>query len=279
MTTAAPSTSARGRFHERVVVVTGGGSGIGRAIVQRLAGEGARIAIVDWNRDAADGVAASLTAGGAEVLAFAADISQPQDVERAFADVRTRLGAIDVLVNNAAIAETDDVVETSWDGWQHDLAVSLGGPFLCSKAVLPQMIDRGGGVIVSIASVNAFTAIDNEAYSAAKAGIVSLTQMMATRYGKHGVRAVAVAPGAVRTEHPSWLERLETNPALFDELARWYPLGRIGEPDDVASAVLFLASDEAAWITGSTMVVDGGLLAGNQVMMREVLAQDAPAPS
>jgi len=148
--------------------------------------------------------------------------------------------------------------------------VNLKGAFLCSKAVLPAMIERRSGVIVNVSSVNGLAFFGDEAYSAAKAGMISLTQGIAVRYGRFGVRCVAVAPGTIRT--PIWQDRVEKEPAIFERLAKWYPLGRVGEPEDVASAVLFLASSEASWITGTVLRVDGGLLAGSYRMTRELAA-------
>ena len=147
----------------------------------------------------------------------------------------------------------------------------LKSVFLCSKAVLPSMIERHAGVIVNIASVNGLSALGNEAYSAAKAGMINLTQGIAVRYGGYGIRCNAIAPGTIRT--PIWQERVDRDPVVFERLVKWYPLGRVGEPDDIANAAMFLASDEAAWITGTVLRVDGGLLAGNYRMTRELLAQ------
>jgi NAD(P)-dependent dehydrogenase (short-subunit alcohol dehydrogenase family) len=258
-----------GRVEGRVALVTGGGSGIGRVIAQRFAAEGARVAVVDWHDDRARAVSSELRGS----RPIRADVSSRSDVEAMAATVRSRLGPIDVLVNNAAIADGDDVLEMDETTWDRDVGVVLKSVFLCSKAVLPGMIERGRGAIVNIASVNALSALGNEAYSAAKAGVINLTQGIAVRYGAHGVRCNAVAPGTIRT--PIWQERLERDPAVFERLARWYPLGRVGEPEDVANAVLFLASDEASWITGTVLTVDGGLLAGSYRMTRELLAEAA----
>jgi NAD(P)-dependent dehydrogenase (short-subunit alcohol dehydrogenase family) len=133
------------------------------------------------------------------------------------------------------------------------------------------MIALGGGAIVNIASVNGLTGLGEEAYSAAKAGVINLTQNMALKYGRHGVRVNVICPGTIRT--PIWEPILQKDPAVFERLARWYPLGRVGAPEDVAKAALFLASDDAAWITGATLVVDGGLMAGNFRMGQELLGE------
>ena len=136
---------------------------------------------------------------------------------------------------------------------------------------LPGMIKQRRGVIVNIASVNGLAYFGNEAYSAAKAGVINLTQSMAVRYGRYGIRANAIAPGSVRT--PIWQQRIDKDPQVLETLKKWYPLGRIGEPDDIAKAALFLASDAASWITGIVLPVDGGLMAGNPEMARELLVE------
>ena len=153
------------------------------------------------------------------------------------------------------------------------------GPRHCAQPEVGLPLFEGGlarddrarrGVIVNIASVNGLAFFANEPYSAAKAGVISLTRSMATRYGRHGIRAVAIAPGTIRT--PIWQERVDKEPAIFERLVRWYPLRRVGEPEDVAAAAAFLASDDASWITGEVLRVDGGLLAGNERMARELVA-------
>jgi NAD(P)-dependent dehydrogenase (short-subunit alcohol dehydrogenase family) len=257
------------RFQDRVVVVTGSGSGIGRVMAQRFASEGARVAVVDWHEDRATAAAAEIPGA----LAVRADVSAGSDVERMAAAVRSSLGPVDVLVNNAAIADGDDVLLMDEPTWEKDVDVVLKSVFLCSKAVLASMIERRRGAIVNITSVNALSALGNEAYSAAKAGVINLTQGIAVRYGGYGVRCNAVAPGTIRT--PIWQERVDRDPSVFERLVKWYPLGRVGEPDDIANAAMFLASDDASWITGTVLTVDGGLMAGNYRMTRELLAQAA----
>lgn len=257
------------RFHGKVVVITGSGSGIGQVMAQHFAAEGARVAVVDWHGDHAAAVASHLE----HAIAVQADVSSATEVTAMAATISSRLGPVDVLVNNAAIADGDDLLKIDERTWEHDVDVVLKSVFLCSKAVLPSMIERRGGVIINIASVNALSALGNEAYSAAKAGVINLTQGIAVRYGAHGVRCNAIAPGTIRT--PVWKERIERDPGVFERLLKWYPLGRVGEPEDIAKAALFLASNDAAWITGTVLPVDGGLLAGNHRMMRELLTEAA----
>jgi NAD(P)-dependent dehydrogenase (short-subunit alcohol dehydrogenase family) len=195
-----------------------------------------------------------------------ADVTDAADVAR-MVEVA---GRVDVLVNNAGGGMANGLLEIEEDEWDQDVDLNLKSAFLCSKAVLPGMIERGGGVIVNIASVNGMAYFANEPYSAAKAGMINLTRAVAARYGPQGVRAVAIAPGTIRT--PLWQERVDKKPEIFERLMRWYPLQRVGEPEDVAGAAAFLASDDASWITGEVLRVDGGLLAGNALMARELVA-------
>ena len=253
------------RLEGKRAVVTGGGSGIGRAICRRFAAEGATVVVADLLGDRAEDVAAEI--GGTAVQA---DVTVALDVAR----MVEAAGRIDVLVNNAGGGMADDLLELSEEEWDTDVTVNLKSAFLCSKAVLPGMIERGSGVILNISSVNGMAFFANEPYSAAKAGVINLTRSMAVRYGKHGIRAVAIAPGTIRT--PLWQERVDKEPEIFERLIRWYPLRRVGEPEDVAKAAVFLASDDASWITGEVLRVDGGLLAGNAQMARELVANFSP---
>ena len=245
------------RLEGRTALVTGGGSGIGRATSRRFAAEGAAVVVADHGGERAEAVAAEI--GGRAVQA---DVTVAADVARMVAAA----GAIDVLVNNAGGGTADDVLEISEEEWDGDVELNLKSAFLCSKAVLPGMMN--------ITSVNGMAFFANEPYSAAKAGMISLTRSMAVRYGRDGIRVVAIAPGTIRS--PLWQERVDKEPAIFERLVRWYPLRRVGEPEDVANAAAFLASDDASWISGEVLRVDGGLLAGNAQMARELVANFSP---
>lgn len=259
------------RFSDRVVVVTGGGSGLGRHLARRFADEGAAVVVADVSGDAAGDAAREISEAGGRALAQETDVSDAAAVEAMVQETRRAFGPVDVLVNNAARATDGDFLDLDDEQWEHDVAVALKGSFLCSKAVIPGMVEKGSGVVINVASVNALGYYGNEAYSAAKAGVLSLTRSLAVRYGPSGVRANAVVPGTLRT--PAWDERQRRNPGVLDRIAAWYPLGRVGEPADVAGAALFLASEEAAWISGVALPVDGGLLAGNAGMMREMMGE------
>jgi meso-butanediol dehydrogenase/(S,S)-butanediol dehydrogenase/diacetyl reductase len=265
------------RFRDRTVIVTGGGSGIGRVMAERFAAEGAAVVVADVAGERARDVAAEIEAVGGTAFATQTDVSVASEVDDMVAAAEEASGRVDVLVNNAAIEGGDDILRIENEMWDRDLAVVLKSAFLCSKAVLPGMIERRRGAIVNIASVNALAFFANESYSAAKAGMISLTLSTAVRYGRHGIRANAVAPGTIRT--PIWQERIDKEPQIFERLVKWYPLGRVGEPEDVAHAVLFLASDDASWITGTVVRVDGGLLAGSAQMARELVADFDEEPA
>lgn len=259
------------RLHDRVALVTGAGSGIGRAIARLFAQEGARVAVLDRAEERAKETVAQIGGTGGEALALTADVSKQAEVKAAVARIVAAFGRIDILVNNAAIATGADILEFGEDIWDLNLDVVLKSVFLCSREVLPVMIEQKRGAIVNIASVNGLGAYGEPAYSAAKAGVINLTKTMAVSYGLHQVRVNAICPGTIET--PIWQSRLEADPHIFERLAGWYPLGRVGRPEDVAKAALFLASDDAAWITGANLVVDGGLTAGSYRMARELTAR------
>jgi NAD(P)-dependent dehydrogenase (short-subunit alcohol dehydrogenase family) len=257
------------RFEDKVIIVTGGGSGLGRALAHRFAEEGAAVVVADLASGPAVAVAEEIIDAGGVSLAQTTDVTDASEVTTMVEATREAFGPLDVLINNAAKATDADFLGLGERTWDRDLAITLKGSFLCSQAVLPDMIENGSGVILNISSVNAFGYYGNEAYSAAKAGILSLTRSLAVRYGPSGIRVNAIAPGTLRT--PAWERRRQENPDVFERLSRWYPLGRVGEPEDVAGAALFLASDEAAWITGTVLPIDGGLTAGNMQMVEDMI--------
>jgi NAD(P)-dependent dehydrogenase (short-subunit alcohol dehydrogenase family) len=256
------------RLENHVALITGGGSGIGRATALRFAAEGAAVAVFDRHADAAEGVAAEIAAAGGAGLAVAGDVTDLAALEEAVAAASDRLGPVSILVANAAVSEGDDPLATDEATWDRTVDIVLKGVFLSAKAVLPGMLAAGRGAIVTVSSVNGQTGIGEEPYSAAKAGVINLTQNLATRYGPAGIRANCIAPGTIQT--PIWQPRVDRDPDVFERIARWYPLGRVGQPEDIASAALFLASDEAAWITGAVLNVDGGLMAGIPHFGREL---------
>ncbi|MFI8435176.1 SDR family NAD(P)-dependent oxidoreductase [Streptomyces sp. NPDC079020] len=247
------------RFDGHRVLITGAGQGIGAATARRLAAEGAAVLVTDLDAARAENTAEGIRAAGGTAESLPCDVGDRRAVEAAVAHAVTAFGGLDVLVNNAfsAGADTPLFEDETDEVWQRDLDVTLTGPYRCSRAALPHLVASGRGAIVNIGSVNGEQDFGGHAYSAAKAGLASLTRTLAGHAGPRGVRVNLVAPGTIRT--PAWAGR----EADLDRIATLYPLGRVGEPDDIASAVAFLASHEASWITGTTLRVDGGLLAVN----------------
>lgn len=253
------------RFEGYGVLITGAARGIGEATARRLASEGARVLVTDVDAERAAKTAGSIP--GADSLGC--DVGDRTAVEAAVAYAVERFGTLDVLVNNAFSCTPDTPLfeDQPDESWHQDLDTTLTGAFRCARAALPHLAASGRGAIVNIGSVNGEQDFGNHAYSAAKAGLASLTRTLAGDAAPRGVRVNQVNPGTVRT--PSWSGREER----LAELSGVYPLGRVGEPEDIAAAVAFLASRDAAWITGTTLRVDGGLLAVNTAFGR-VLAEE-----
>jgi NAD(P)-dependent dehydrogenase (short-subunit alcohol dehydrogenase family) len=257
-------------FQGKIVAITGAAGGIGEALCRHFGAAGARIAALD-KRPAVVDLAEALRHDGVDATAAQVDIADAAAVRNAFATVETALGPVDILINNAGYSDHVSLERTSPEGWRADVEGNLNGAYYCSHAVLPAMKARTGGAIVTVGSVNAFHALGDPAYSAAKAGLISLTKALAMEFGRFGIRANIVCPGTVRT--PIWEQRIAKNPQILEQLSRWYPLGRIVEPAEVARAVAFLASDAASAITGAVLPVDCGLTAGNIVMARELTVE------
>lgn len=248
------------QLNGHVAVITGGGSGIGRAICERFAAEGATVIAADWNMPSAEETIRLIESTGGSGMAVNMDVSKADQVNAGITAAIDRFGQIDILVSNAGISDGTDILTIDEATWDRNLDIVLKGAYLCAKATLPGMIAHKGGVILTISSVNGLTGLGEEPYSAAKAGLMNLTRNLAMRYGKDGIRANCICPGTIQT--PIWDERLKVEPDALDTLKDWYPLGRVGKPADIANAALFLCSDQASWITGETLNVDGGLMAG-----------------
>ena len=266
------------RYAGKAAIVTGGGNGIGRATAHRLASEGAAVTIMDLRKEDAAAVVESIAKTGGKAQAVAGDAGSESDIAATIQRAVEAFGAVNLLVNNVARTLKATLAECTPDDWDKDFDGTLKTAFLFSRAVLPRMVAQGGGAIVNIGSVNGLTYVGNPAYSAAKAGLYSLTQAIAVEYGPRGVRANMVSPGTIRTMARSWVKRQEKDPQIFEKLARWYPVGRVGRPDDIAAAVAYLGSDDASFVNGANLVVDGGLTAGQSVMVDELtLEREAPA--
>lgn len=250
------------RFRGRVVIVTGGGSGIGRATALAFAREGALVAVADRTKAKADAVVAELAGPGLRALALSCDVSQAGDCERAVRETEAELGPLEILVNNAGIGTTGTVLTTDLETWERLMAVNVRGTYLMSRAALAVMVPRRRGVIVNAGSIAGVRAVaERAAYVTTKFAVVGLTKAMALDHVKDGIRVNAVCPGTTLTP---WIdERLREAPdpkAAMEALVARQPMGRLGAAEEMAAAYLFLASDESSFTTGSTLVIDGGFI-------------------
>lgn len=240
----------------RIAVVTGGASGIGAACCRLFAQEGARVVIFDRNADAASELAREI---GSLATVQTTDVTDDDGVRNAMETCASHFGGIHILINNAGIAVRKTVAELDDSDWCKVIDVNLRGAFLCSKYALPHMA-RPGGSIVHMASVVGMTGLRNRAaYSASKGGLIALMRNMAMDYAPHGIRVNCVCPGFVRTP---FTRGIFNDPDKKQRLTALHPLGRLGESEDIAQAVLFLASDRSSWITGQALAVDGGFTSG-----------------
>jgi NAD(P)-dependent dehydrogenase (short-subunit alcohol dehydrogenase family) len=256
----------------KVVVITGSGRGIGKEMAISAAAHGARLALVEVIKENLDSTVKEIAATGAEVRGYHTDLGNEAQVIENFKLIEKDFGKIDCLVNNAMVHEAEDLAKTSLESWNRSLQITLTGSFLTIRAVLPGMMQRKAGNIINIGTVNAKTMVGSDSYSVAKAGLHALTRTVAVRYGGDGIRCNTVVPGTIATD--AWQARVDRNPKVFEDLKPWYPLGRVGKPKDISEAVLFLLSDKSEWMSGSEMVVDGGLLAGLAPMYKIVEGSD-----
>ncbi|EIF35087.1 dehydrogenase of unknown specificity [Burkholderia sp. Ch1-1] len=250
----------------RTVLVTGACGGIGSVLCKRFVEQGDTVLAVDIDAAALNALTAQL--GAAYVTPIAVDLGDVAAVQRSVAAAVAARGPVDVLVANAGAAQGLTLATTDAASWQRDIHLNLNGTYHTVEAVRASMIERRQGVLVLIGSVNGMAALGHPAYSAAKAGLISYTKALALELGRYGIRANIVCPGTVKTQ--AWQARVEKNPQVFEDLKKWYPLRDFATPDDIADAVLFLASPMARVITGVALPVDGGLMAGNRLMAEEL---------
>ncbi|MDE2853299.1 MAG: glucose 1-dehydrogenase [Chloroflexota bacterium] len=243
--------------------VTGAGGGIGRGIAERLAANGASVTIAEINPTTGRATADALCQAGYAAQFARVDIRSEQDIKAGVAAHLAQYGALDILVNNAGANQHYDASRMTVDEWERSLSLNLRGAWLCCKHALPIMAAREAGVIINIASVHAtMTSYNFFPYNVAKSGILGLTRSLALDWGRHNIRAVAVSPGWVRTQPAIEYFEQADDPAAEEQRVRdLHPLKRIGEPKNIGDLVAFLASDEASYITGTEIVIDGGITA------------------
>ncbi len=250
-----------GRLEGKVAVVTGSAMGIGRATAALLAREGARVVLSDVDEERGKETLTLIKEDGGEAVFVKTDVSKPEDVKAAVDAAVDGYGRLDVLHNNVGIALGASVVDTTEDLWNRVLDVNLGSVYRGCKYAIPHMMSNGGGSIVNSASVQGLRGFRGwAAYAASKGGIIALTQQVALEYAPHGIRVNCIAPGTILTPmNEKVFEETDDPEALRETWNRMHPVGRFGQPEEVAEAVLFLAADSSSFITGQCLVVDGGL--------------------
>jgi meso-butanediol dehydrogenase/(S,S)-butanediol dehydrogenase/diacetyl reductase len=248
------------RLKDKVALISGSGSGIGEATAKRLAAEGAAVVVVDLNEDGAGRVAGEIRSAGGKAEALKANIGNPAEVENMIKFAVDKFGQLDILHNNAIRLYTGRLGEMSLDNWRKSVEVGLTSYFYATKCALAVMVPRRKGAIINTGSVSGLAAdYGLGAYNAIKAGVINLTRATAIEYARKGIRCNAVCPGPIGT--PPLLAVEKSRPQIVARIREAIPMGRLGEPQEIANVVLFLASDEASFVTGAFFVADGGLWA------------------
>ncbi|MCH8933203.1 MAG: SDR family oxidoreductase [Nitrospinae bacterium] len=244
------------RLNNKTAIITGGATGIGLACARLFTREGARVAIFGRRQDRLDQARKQI---GDSVLAVQGDITHEQDIQRLVDTTLKELGKVDILINNAGTFTGGPLHETDAEAWDRVFNINMTGVFQLTRRVLPSMVEQGSGSIIHISSILGMVAMpQTAAYNASKGALNQFSKSIAVEYGAQGIRSNAVCPGMIETE---MTEELRQDTALMDEWIKGYPLGRFGQPEEVAQACLFLASDESAFITGTTLPIDGGYTA------------------
>ncbi|MBI3683217.1 MAG: SDR family oxidoreductase [Acidobacteria bacterium] len=251
------------RLEGKVAVITGAAGGIGSEMAKLFAAQACRVTVNDVADEAGDRVVRQIREAGGAAVYVHADISSAREVDALFERTAAEFGGLDVLVNNAICSAGDTTIADEEESvFDRTIAVCLKGPFLCTRRALPLMKQRGGGSVITISSVNALFGVGETAYTAAKGGLISMMRLVAAEYGEWKIRSNIICPGTIETAN--CMEYWSRFPEGFARLKAMYPLGRIGQPREVAEYALFLASGESSFVTGAVHVVDGGLLAGRR---------------
>jgi len=245
------------RLRDKIALVTGAASGIGAATARRFAREGAAVAINDAKPEGLEAVAGEIRAAGAKALVLPGDVTKKADCERIVQDVTRTFGRLDILINNAGITRDAVAAKMTEEQWDAVLSVNLKGTFLCAQAALPGMRERAWGRVVNTSSIGSLGNIGQANYAASKAGVIGLTKTLALEYAKYGVTVNAIAPGPVMTAMLAGVPD-----AIRERIIAQVPVGRIASPDEIAGVHVFLASEDAAFITGQVIFADGGVSVG-----------------
>jgi 3-oxoacyl-[acyl-carrier protein] reductase len=251
------------RLEGKSAIVTGSATGIGKATAVLFAKEGARVVVSDIDETGGQQVATAIKAAGGEAIFVKADVSQVAEVERLTEAAVGAHGRLDVLVNNAAVYLGDgSLLLVPDETWDQIIAVNLKGTYLCCKFAIARMIESGGGSIVNLSSVNALMGLSLTAYTASKGGVQALTRLLAVEFAPRGIRVNSICPGTIMTENSTAIYR--ERPGLEERVTKMYPMGKLGAPLDIAECAVYLASDASSFVTGASLVVDGGLMAGRK---------------
>src|SRR5215472_6575395 len=251
------------RLKGKPAIVTGSATGIGKATAILFAQEGARVVVSDVDEPGGREVVNGITGAGGEAIFVPADVSRAEDVERLVETAVRTFGRLDVMVNNAAAYLGDGgLLSVPDETWDRIIAVNLKGTYLCCKFAVAKMLESGRGSIVNLSSVNALMGLSLTAYTASKGGVQALTRLLAVEFAPKGIRINSICPGTIMTENSIAIYR--ERPGLEERVKKMYPAGKLGALLDVAQCALYLASDESAFVTGASLVVDGGLMAGRK---------------
>jgi NAD(P)-dependent dehydrogenase (short-subunit alcohol dehydrogenase family) len=247
----------------KVAVISGAGTGIGRAIAELFAKQGAAVVIAEIDTARGRAAAAALSQQGTQALFVETDVANDASVRQMVEAAVSRFGTLHILVNNAGIEMYRSATDTTLAEWEQSLNVNLRGVWLCAKYALPHIVAAGGGAVVNISSFHAHATVNHATpYAAAKGGVVAMTRSMALDYGPHNVRVNCICPGVIQTS--MWERYLRGTPdpeAARQTITSYHPIGRLGRPEDIAYGALYLASDEAGFVTGTTLFIDGGVTA------------------